>query len=441
MKKSLIGIFGLIAVVIAYYFTAGADQVTRALQKEVHHELVVLQQSGFGVKNEETGKSREHFTISFDEPEKITKYFISKGSLVSKEDMQHLKGMEIGIDAEYLKDSYSALSFDIYPVKLPESVLRSTNEEDKTMIAHLDRLMNEKKLLMHMDINKLLTAFKGYIKDIDETFRGEENATFKTEGLTFHGEIENEKVKSIDQSLNLLSLDVNQEMTLKLSNLTSKHEQTGSSVYDSKSLFNFEQIKVGAEKEFEVSIDKLRVKASSTLKGKLVNSAMNSETSTVKVFNGTEHYILQNILFQLRVENLDMKSFEALQYVDSNDQSAINTLSQKILSHGIKVTIPGFSLQTIEHKGKKIGGFDLNSSLSIDKNYTLSNVSNNAFKFVDALHSKTNFSISSELFAIAALNPKLTMFVMLIPPVEEADKKIYNIEFDKGKLTVNGTSY
>jgi len=33
------------------------------------------------------------------------------------------------------------------------------------------------------------------------------------------------------------------------------------------------------------------------------------------------------------------------------------------------------------------------------------------------------------------------MVLMLLPPVEKEDKKIYEIEFIKGKITVNGASF
>ena len=127
MKKSGFGIIGLVLVAAIYYFTAGSTQVTEELKKQVNNELTTLQQNGFGVKDREIKENAEHFIISFDDPTKITSYLSSRGAQVNQEDILLFKGLKIGVDAQYLNDSYSALSLDIYPVGLPQSILQSTS--------------------------------------------------------------------------------------------------------------------------------------------------------------------------------------------------------------------------------------------------------------------------------------------------------------------------
>lgn len=442
MKKTLFGIFIVAVAAVAYYLTTGSDQLTQAMKKQLDHELTTLQQNGFSVKERKIQKQQEHFTLGFDEPEKISNYFIAKGTMVNKEDMHLLKGMEIGVDAVYLQDTYSALSLDLYPTKLPDSMLNSSDEDDKKAVQHLNRLINEKKLLVHIDINKFLTSFKGNMKDIRETFHGEENATVTTEGFVFDGEIEDEKVTHINQALKLFSLEVNKEVSVRFSNFSSQHTQSGPSVYDSKSVFMVEKVDVLRKPDFALHIKNFKGNAlSSSNNGTLLKTSMTSSTDTFDIVSENEKFLLQGMLFELVIDNLDISAFEALQQTDPDDEKAIRRLSQEILSHGLKVTIPNFSLKTIEHGNKTIDGFNLNSSLSIDKDYDIAASSKEPWAFVDALQSKTDLSVSTELFAMAALNPKLAMFIMLVPPAEKADRKVYNIEFAKGKLTVNGIAY
>ena len=48
---------------------------------------------------------------------------------------------------------------------------------------------------------------------------------------------------------------------------------------------------------------------------------------------------------------------------------------------------------------------------------------------------------SLSVFIRIAQEPKAMMVLMLLPPVEKEGKKIYEIEFIKGKITVNGSSF
>ncbi len=440
MKKSGFGIIGLVLVTAIYYFTAGSTHVTEEMKKQVNNALTTLQQNGFGVKDREIKESEEHFVVSFDNPAQITSYLSSQGAQVNQEDIVLFKGLKIGVDAKYLNDNYSALSLDVYPVELPQSMLQSTAEEDKAAVERIKKMMASKTLLVHLDFNKLLSGFKGHIKDIHETFEGEEKVTFSTQGFTFKGDIENEKVKRVEQTLKLLSLDAGKELTLKLSNLTSNYTLTGSSPYDSKSGYHIEKVDIQGEPEFSMRMKDLNVNAVSSVKNDLVKSAISTKTDEIELTEAQKKYKMNDILFDFTIDNLDIVAFEALQLVNVNDEKAINALSQKILSKGITMNIPNFSVKKIAENGTTMDGFKLSSSFAIDKSFDINAVSQNPLAVLAALSSKINISVSTELFALIAQEPRAMMLLMLLPPVEKEGKKIYEIEFIKGKLTVNGTS-
>ena len=440
MKKSGFGIIGLVLVAAIYYFTAGSTQVTEELKKQVNNELTTLQQNGFGVKDREIKENAEHFIISFDDPTKITSYLSSRGAQVNQEDILLFKGLKIGVDAQYLNDSYSALSLDIYPVGLPQSILQSTSEEDKAAAERIKKMMAAKALLVHLDFNKLLSGFKGHIKDINETFETDEKVTFATQGFTFKGTIENEKVKRVEQTLKLLSLDAGKELNMKLSNLTSNYTLTGSSPYDSKSGYSVEKLEIQGEPEFSMLMTNVNINAVSSVNNNLVKSAITTKTDEIEITEEQRKYKMNDILFDFKIDKLDIVAFEELQDVDIDDEKAINALSQKILSKGITVSIPNFSVKKIEQNGTTMNGFTLSSSLAIDKSFDINAASQDPLAALNALNSKTNISVSTELFALIAQEPRAMMVLMLLPPVEKEGKKIYEIEFIKGKITVNGAS-
>ena len=66
----------------------------------------------------------------------------------------------------------------------------------------IDALFTDKIFLVHIDINKMLNGFKGYVKDIDKTF--EENgqqASLTMHSFVFSGDIKEEQITSIQQQL------------------------------------------------------------------------------------------------------------------------------------------------------------------------------------------------------------------------------------------------
>ena len=438
MKKTGFGIIGLILVAVIYYFTAGSALIAEEIKQQVNNELTTLQKNGFGINDREIKETEEHFVLSFDEPAKITSYLSSQGAEITQEDILAFKGFKIGVDAKYLKDSYSALSLDIYPVGLPENILQEIEGEDKATLERIQKMMADKTLLVHLDFNKLLTAFKGHLKDINETFEEEEKITFISQGFKFEGDIENEKVKTVRQTLELFSIEAGKELTMKLSNLISNYTLTGLSPYDSKSGYSIEKIEIQGEPAFSMFMKNLNVNAVSSVKNDLLKSSFITKTDEIQIIEEQKKYKMNDILFDFNMDNLNIVAFEALQGVDVEDEKAINALSQKILSKGITMNIPNFSVKKIAENGKTMDGFTLSSSLSIDKSFDINAVSQNPLAALNALSSKTNISVSNELFARIAQEPRAMMVLMLLPPVEKEGKKIYEIEFVKGKLTVNG---
>jgi len=319
-------------------------------------------------------------------------------------------------------------------------MLQELEEEDKAALERVKKMMADKTLLVHLDFNKLLTGFKGHIKDINETFEEEEKITFISQDFKFEGDIENEKVKTVRQTLKLFSVKADKELTMKLSNLRSDYTLTGSSPYDSKSGYTVEKIEIQGEPEFSMDITNLNINAVSSVKNDLLSSSIISKADEIKITEDQKKYRMNDILFDFKLDNLDIASFEALQDIDIDDEKAINALSQKILSKGITLNIPNFSVKKISENGKTIDGFTLSSSLAMDKSFDINAASQNPLAVLNALSSKTKISVSTELFALIAQEPRAMMVLMLLPPVEKEGKKIYEIEFVKGKITVNGAS-
>jgi hypothetical protein len=278
------------------------------------------------------------------------------------------------------------------------------------------------------------------MKDINETFQDEIPVTVAMRGLTFKGNVENEKLKSIQQALALLSLDAGKELSMKLSDFRSNYRFSGPSPYDTKSEYSVGSIEIKESSPASIHMTGLQGRVANSVANDLLSSTITSKVDKIKLTEGQKTYILSDILFSFNIDNLDVASLEALQTIDPEDEKAMQQISQKMLSRGIKMSIPDFSVKKIEENKVKMGGFKLDSSLQIDKSFNLSSASANPLAILTAFSGQSNILISSELFAVIAQDPRAMMFLMFFPPLEKKDQKSYEIKLEKGTLTVNGTS-
>ncbi|BAF73201.1 hypothetical protein [Sulfurovum sp. NBC37-1] len=442
MKKLGFGLIGLVLIAAVYYFTNGSAQVIRQAKQQLNNELSTLQQSGFSVKERKSEKKKDHFIISFDNPEKIVQYLNTQGAEMALEDAKALKGLQVGVDAKYLPDSYSAVSLDLYPVALPNDMMKELEEEDKKLVNHLRDMLAQKALLLHVDFNKMLSGFKGYIKDINETIEEDgEKATIAAKGMTFEGETKEEKISQFSQKIALLSLDAGKALQVKVSDIDGGYIRTGTTPYDITSRYRTGSIAVHMEPQLSLQIKNIENETKNSVNQGLLKSIVTTKAETVEINQAQKKYTIEKSLFDFTAENLDVAALEALQKTDPGDEARINQLTQQLLSKGIVLTLNKFSAKKITENGKNLNGFDMNGTVSIAKSFDMNAVSQNPLLALDAIDIRTHISVSDELYAHIFQDPRAMIMMMMVPPATKEGKKIYDIVFVKGKITVNGISF
>ncbi len=442
MKKLGFGVIGIIFIAVIYYFTTGSEQITQEIKNQVNRELATLEQNGFAIQEREIEKSKEHFVISFDEPEKIIDFFAVQGAQMSMEDASALKGMKIGIDAKYLNDAYSALSLDIYPLNLPTSITElDMDKDDKHVIMQLNEILKKKGILVHVDFNKLLSSFKGHIKDIHETLQGKNEVKFTMKGVTFEGEIEKGKISKLNQKVKFITFEAKDEADVKFTELKSNYKRTGPNRYDSTYGYTVKNISltgINDKSKVLVSIENMSGNSTTTIKNDLARSSVKATVDKINFEADKEKSLMEGITFNFNIKNLDILALQKLEKADVNDEAEINRLTQELISKGISMEIPTFEIKKIETEGKKMDGFSLTANIDIDKSLDLKALQTNPMLALDAINTKTKISLSSELFSLIAQQPKAMMFLMLIQPQESNGKKVYEVELKNGSLSVNG---
>jgi hypothetical protein len=444
MKKLGLGIIGFILVVAIYYFTSGASQLTVQMKEQVDADLANMQTQGFAVESRETSQKKEHFVISIEEPQKVAHYLTAQGAQMSVQDVEVLKGMKIGIDVEYLADAYSAASFDMYPVALPTAVTSANMDaDDKKALQKIEEMMKRKAFLVHLDVNKLGTGFKGYMKDIDEVIEGTNPVTITMSALKFNGDLEKNKLKSIKQTLKNFTMrgkndGKDDEINIQLSNLKSNYTLTGDTSYDYDTGYTIEEILFSAKDAFNLQVNHLSVASNSKVKNNLASLTAQTKIESINFRDGQKKSALKSLSFNMKADNFDMQAIEKLETIDPNNEKELLTVFQKLISHGIHFEIPNFSVKAIEFENQKLDGFTLTSSFDIDKSLDLSTLKQNPMVAIGAMDASINLELSNQLFGLLAQQPQAVMAMMLFQPKDVNGNKVYRLELKDGKLAING---
>jgi len=441
MRKLGLGLIGIVVLAAIYYFTSGSTRVIEEMKKQVNRELTTLQQNGFGIAKREVKNSEEHFVLDFSEPEKIVSYLKHQGLQVNIKDLSSLKGMKFAVDAKYLNDTYSALSVDIYPKALPSKVITKLQKENATLLKHIEKRIANKALLIHVDFNKLLNGFKGYIKDIDETFKDEVMMNLLAKGMTFEGSIANEKLKEMQQHITKLSLHADKAVEVSLTDLTVIHTLTGTTDYDTQTTYKLEKLKAYVADNFQIECTNLDGSSTTALHNKLLQSSAHSTIENILLKEKEKRYAFTETSLDVTLNNLDIEAFEKLQKIDSEDHLAINKLSEQILTQGLELNISNLSSKEVNIENQVMGNFYLNAYGKIDSSLDLTTAQQNPLILLQALSSTLHIKASPTLFTHLMQDPRAMMVMMLIPPQEKHGEKIYDVSYIKGKLTVNGISF
>ena len=440
MKKLGLGILGVIAVAAIYYFTSGSEQLTIQMKEQVDAEIATLQTQGFAVEGREVSEKKEHFVISLNEPKKIAMYLNTQGAQVSTQDIEVFKGFKIGIDVTYLADAYSAASFDMYPIALPATLTSaSLDADDKKALQQINKMIEKKTFLVHVDVNKLGTGFKGYMKDINEVIEGKQPIALMMTALKFTGDLEDDKIKGIKQTLkNFTMKDQSDAINIQVNNLTSNYALTGTTKYDYATGYTIDEILVSAKDEFKLSMNNVTMDSNSKVKDNLTFIAAQTEISSIHFIEGQKTSTLETLIFEMKADNFDMNAIEKLSTINPNNEKELLATFQELISHGIHFEIPNFSVKNLEFENQKLEGFKLTSSFDIDKSLDLASLKQNPMAAIGAMDANLNLTLSNQLFGLLAQQPQAVMAMMMIQPQDVNGNKVYKVELKDGKLSVNG---
>lgn len=436
MKKILFAIIALFVLIVIYYETIGSKQVVKEIKREVNKEIVQLKSSGFLIENREIKGDREHLIIDFNDTDRIAEYLKNEHNDITKEDMAILKGMKIGVDMHYNPNAKDAIAMDIYPIKLPnifyENIISS---EDKKSLKTIEDFIEKKGLLIHINIDKFLSTFNGYIKDID--------SDFKLKGAKFNGDIDDNRVAKINQTIEQISFSAPKELNSKVVDLKISITNPMSKNRDSATNYTIKSVEIN-DKIDSIKIENIRGSSKDTKRGKLINSRAEVNIDSIQFRDSMESLTLKDINSIVKVNNIDMEAFSNLNSIlseDLNEKEKIEKITpiiQEILSSNISIDIPNVSIDKIIKDKKSIDGFKFKAFAKIDKSLDIKVIKNNIEKLVEFINVKINIEASNDFVNLLSDDQRAVVLMMLLQPIEKNGKKYYDIEFNRGSLKING---
>lgn len=440
-NKKILGfsILGIIIVFSLYYLNSGSSHLTAQLKSELNTQLSSIQNQGFTIKNRNKTEKTEHFIVSFDEPKKIAAFLNTQGAHINSKEIEILKGFKIGVDVSYIADAYSAISFDMYPLTLPTAITSSTmNDKDKKSLKQIQAMLKKKTFLLHMDINKLGTGFKGYIKDINEKLEGNHTLKFMMSAFHFTGDIQNNKLSGINQTLQNFTLkDDKNTIDVQLNNLKSNYTLTGSSKYDYETNYSIDEMHVISKNTFQLSIHSIVANSNSKVTNNLASIKAHTSINNIDFTNYDKTSKLNTLVFDMNANNFDINILKKLETIDSKNKQEVLNVLQELISHNISFEIPNFSIKDIEFENQKLDGLRLASSFHIDKSLNLASLEQNPLVALGSINADIDLSLSNKLFEFIAKQPRAMMLIMLIHPQTLNGEKVYKVKLKNGKLTVN----
>jgi hypothetical protein len=437
MKKVGLGLISLLVIAAIYYFTIGSEKIVKEIKMQVNTHLIALEKEGFSIEERKIEENKEHFVISFDDSKKISSFLYQQGMQITAEDAKVLKGLKIGIDAHYLPDTLSLITFDMYPVALPVLFTSSTNSDNKKVLAELQKMLDKKTFLMHIAISKTGSGFTGYMKDINETIEDELVMNAQLKSLQFEGNIKENRIHSVKQTLDNFSVQVSDEMKITFSNVESNYRITGKTLYDYTTHYSIDDI-ISSVNGLNVAIKNIDAISTSIVADNIASGTFKTTIEHTHISDEKEPYDLENFVFEIKASNVDMTAMNTLQNADLSDEKVMNALLTQLFSKGVQFEISTLSLESIEYDGQLIEGFNLTSQVLLDKDFDMLALENNPLSALETVNADLNLMFSKELFELMAQQPQAMMALMMFQPQDENNKKVYKLELKDGELFVNG---
>jgi len=436
-----IGIAALIILSVLYYLNLSETEQRQTielnhLQEKVSQQLAQMQTNGFDIFDRQMEKEKEHFFITIVDPGQASAYLTQRGLRITPEEAEELKDLKFSVDLLYLNNIFS---LDIYPVALPPYLKNAiTKENESNILTQLEELIKRKVFFMHVELDHSGTAFKGHIKDIDETLQDEKAVNIQLFGLHFSGNIKEEKIVKFEQTFKRAYLYMSGEINETISGLQSSYSLTGPTVYDYTSQYSIDQIKSAEDPDNTLLAESLIVNSTSKAENGLASETLKANIKNVDILYEKEKIGFKTLVLDMNISNIDVSALDRLQNIDTKKEKEVDSLIETFVAKNMHLTISNLSAQNVVLRGKEMGGFNLDANLDIDQSLDIYRLNIQPKHAMNKMSGDIHISISKEVLTILKEDPEFMILYMMYRPKRKLGQRIYDIKIGDGELKING---
>jgi hypothetical protein len=454
MKKSIIVVVILVAIV------AALPIVGNSFMKEMIDTRVnELESFGLKAQTQTTQSSylssSRHFEFVLEDSDAFVEYLNKySNQQISPYVDAMLNGVVIGADIEYSNLSFAkAIEVEIYPLSLPTDMKDEIRKEDLAFATYLEKFLESKGVLYHINYNILNSKFKGYIQDIETSydFNKELKVDLKLNGATFSGEgelIAPKEIKSKIKSFHVNIINKDKKLNINLAKLSSKSEFDSKNSYETDmKLKSFEMLLRGTQNDANITMDDVELSASSD--DTKEKSKLETKVS-VKEFRVDSKELsleMKKFAFELKIKDLDKEKYEVFRSIASRNDMANSLKYQKdvqnsllqLIEKGLTINMKEFSVkEVIVNDIGNIKGFDVKTEIIIKEDATLGQkIAMSPLMAIGNLEVHLKMKIDKKMYSYIMQNPGMMMQLNAYAK-EDGNDVIFNIDFVDSKVTVNG---
>ena len=365
-----------------------------------------------------------------------------------------LDGVVVGVDLEYSNLPFSkALSLDVYPLTLSSSMTNELKSLDLDFYNYLDKFLQNRGVLYHVNYDIVSKDFDGYLKDIKENYalKDSTKTSLELKNAIYHGNgdlIAPKQLISSIQTITLKLLKDDIEIDFNLQDIkTSSNFESQSTYLSSATLKKFNLLIQGLEDNVSLKTSDINMNISSNTQG--LEAEMFSKTSfkNLKVEAKDLNFDLKDFNYDVSLRGMDKDSLEELRLLVSKAKSNhSDELQEKmkrslynVLSHGIVLDVADFSFKDIildANESLDSCSMHANFELKEDKNFA-QKVDYMPIALAQSINTNIKLKISKKIYKkLLELSPMLVMSKLYAK--DEGSSLVFEISFINGEFRVNG---
>jgi hypothetical protein len=452
MKKI---IFLVIVVGLALLPVVGNKYV----QTHIKEKVANLESFGLGVKEHSVDStylsSKEHYEFLLKDADKFLEYLSQySDKQIPRYVDAALEGVLVGMDVEYSNIPFmKAVAIDIYPLALSPKMQESIKKDDLDFYTYLEKFLESKGILYHINYNIMSKDFDGFIKDVAEKYTlkdGTELALeLKKANYSGNGDIiaPQELSSSID-SVDLQIKSPEAKLSFELKDLSSSYSFNSQSTYVSGGKINSLLISVdGTNDNLYLNAQELQVNISSNDQGKKAELNAKASMQALAFKSKQLNFQAKDLAYDIAASKLDKDLLEKLRVMvaQANTKPSLE-LSNKITEVSVALFSKGMNLKIVQwyvrditlNQTQKLGGFDVKMDLDVKEDADLAKkIQISPMLVAQNINMTLNVEISKIIYANLTANQPMTGAIQQYIK-EDGDKLIFDIVFKDGALTLNG---